>query len=387
MRYKKRLCWLLAALLLTALLAGCRSEEKTESQNPTIDVSAMTQEQENLDPAFLTGLEKGPEYPGEKRITAVMINNIARSRPTRGLTDAQVVYEIQVEGGITRFMALYEDYEKMPAVGGVRSARDQFLQLLLPFWGFLVHDGPSGSHPVNWMIRDFDFGEFSLQPNSGATFRMDRPGMPVEFTLYTDGQHITDAIARTGADDFRVYNSPMFNFVPYTQPPVVPAAGAAPEVAVLHSDSYRTLFDYDAQSARYQMSQFYSNTGDIRPTVDENNNQQVAFENVLVLFAPMSLYDNSPLVKVDYKNGGGGYYFSQGHYQPVVWRKGAPFMPLLLSSADKNETPVFINTGKTYVAVVDQKYMDAFSAHVKAGKGNEDLAQGQVNQNEADAPD
>lgn len=394
-RAKRALSLLLAVSLLMVLMAACgsgaSSTEGTASgqSRPPVQIkgNAPASSSVALNAALLTGLEKGPGFRDDRRITAVMVNNIARSRPTRGLTDAKVIYEIKVEGGITRMMALYEDYETMPTVGGVRSARDQFLQLLLPFWGFLVHDGPAGSHPVNWMMDEFDYREFSLQPNSGVSFRLDRPGMASEFTLYTDGEHIANAIKNTGADDFRQYSSTMFNFVPYTQPPRQPEAGAAEEVAVIHSTSYRSFFQYNAGEGRYAMSQFNSSNGKVENTVDENNNQQLAFDNVLVLFAPMREYDNSPLIKVDYSNGGGGYYFSQGRYEPIVWRKGAANRPLMLERADKSGNPVVLNTGTSYIAIVDDKEMDAFYAHLMSGKGNAALQTGTVNQNEADAAD
>ncbi|MEG1407464.1 MAG: DUF3048 domain-containing protein, partial [Ruthenibacterium sp.] len=78
-----------------------------------------------------TGLENKGEYENGKRFAAVMINNIAGSpsqnaRPQWGLSAADVLVEIKVEGGITRFMGLFPDYAKMPQVGPVRSARDQF---------------------------------------------------------------------------------------------------------------------------------------------------------------------------------------------------------------------------------------------------------------------
>src|SRR5699024_11788210 len=59
---------------------------------------------------------------------AVMVNNIVRARPQRGLSAAQMLFEIKVEGGITRFMALFNDYNDIQEIGPVRSGRDQFFQ-------------------------------------------------------------------------------------------------------------------------------------------------------------------------------------------------------------------------------------------------------------------
>ena len=56
---------------------------------------------------------------------AVMINNIAAARPTAGLQDAYIVYEIVVEGGITRYLALFKDVN-VAKIGSVRSSRHYY---------------------------------------------------------------------------------------------------------------------------------------------------------------------------------------------------------------------------------------------------------------------
>lgn len=53
---------------------------------------------------MLTGEAKGENYPEGQRITALMVNNLVDARPQRGLSKAQMLFEIKVEGGITRFM-------------------------------------------------------------------------------------------------------------------------------------------------------------------------------------------------------------------------------------------------------------------------------------------
>lgn len=392
---KKLFSLMLATLLLFGLAAcgndGADEPESTPDHQITLPGEDVVEpepepEPEPLNQAFLTGLEKGADYPEGKRITAVMVNNIASSRPTRGLTEAKVLYEIKVEGGITRFMALFEDYETMPTVGGVRSARDQFLQLLLPYWGFYIHDGPGGAHPVNEMLGIHNYGEFDLQPNTGSTFRLDRPGMPSEYTEYTDGEHITSAVENTSADDARNYGSPIFNFRSYNEEARKPADGEASEVAIVHSASYRTLMSYNSGTGRYEMSQF-SSSGGVNPTVDENNNQQLMFDNVVVLFAPMQLYNASELVKVNYSDGGAGFVFTQGGYELILWRKGAPQDPLALYKWEDNGEMVELNPGTTYVAVVDDANLPDFDATLKAGTASEEVAAGVVNPNEQDAED
>ena len=65
----------------------------------------------------LTGEPKGADYPEGQRITSVMVNNIVAARPQRGLSKADILFEIKVEGGITRFMPVFTDYKTIGEIG------------------------------------------------------------------------------------------------------------------------------------------------------------------------------------------------------------------------------------------------------------------------------
>lgn len=386
----KKIISLLLAMLMVSSLAACSKKEESSSQVKEVSSTSTAEsepvEEEPLEVAFLTGLEKGPDYPEGDRFVAVMVNNIAGSRPTSGLSDADMVYEIVTEGGITRFMALYQKkYETLPRIGSVRSARDQFLQLIIPFTPFLVHDGQSTV--AKNLLDEYEYHHYDLAPNTGATFRRDRPGMKREYTEYTDGEHISNAISSGDFDTKRTYNSPMFNFVPYNKEPFVPE-NKGEEVGIVHSASYRTLFNYDSASSKYIMSQFNSSKSTVEQTIDENNNQQLSFDNVVVLFAPMTLYPGTPLTKVDYY-GGAGYQFTQGGYRTLKWHKGGPHEALRLSPFEsENEDEVLaLNPGKTYIAIVDDKYLEDFAGALTSGQGSEQVAAGEGNTNEVEAED
>lgn len=383
---KKLLSLLLGAVLLTSLVA-CGGGETSSSESATViqPASSSEPEPEPLRQAYLTGLEQTADYPTGQRICAVMVSNIADSRPTSGLSQAKIVYEMKVEGGITRFMAVFEDYKTMPRVGPVRSARDQFLQMLIPSLGLYVHDGPNQNQPANWMLRDYDYDDYDLQPDyeGGLTWRdsaRKSAGFKTEYTEYTDGEHITEAIERKEKDASRTYNSPIFDFVSYEEPAPELADGTAAEVGIIHSNSYRTVFDFNTTSGRYDMSMFNSSSGvrAVEKAVDENTGEQLAFDNVLVLFAPMTLYSNSPLVKVDYGNMGIGYYFNGGRYETIRWSKGGPDAPLRLWVNDTTETSLKVNPGTSYIAVVDDTELEAFYNNMVAGTSAENAGQGEV---------
>ncbi|HEV2451009.1 MAG TPA: DUF3048 domain-containing protein, partial [Streptosporangiaceae bacterium] len=65
----------------------------------------------------------GEVVPSLNRVLAVKIDNIVNARPQTGLTRADIVYVLPVEGGLSRFLAVFSSHYP-PVIGPVRSARE-----------------------------------------------------------------------------------------------------------------------------------------------------------------------------------------------------------------------------------------------------------------------
>lgn len=109
---------------------------------------APVQEEQNVEEpstslytAPLTGL------PVDEAITrrplAVMINNAPAARPQSGLSSADIILEVLAEGGITRFIAIFQSEGAAETVGPVRSIRPYLIELGESYDGVLVHAGGS----------------------------------------------------------------------------------------------------------------------------------------------------------------------------------------------------------------------------------------------------
>ena len=315
-----------------------------------------------------TGLPKSDDYPEGQRVTAVMVNNISntsyqQARPQNGLSEADVLIEIKVEGGITRFCALFTDYRDLPEICPVRSARDQ---LILPLQPLYVHIGESVVQTQ--YVKDYSYQDMDLNLDRMGDFPRDasKGNVAREHTAYVDGDFIQKAIDALGADTRRDYTSPIFDFVNYNEPARVLTGDNALGITIEHSQSYRTYFDWDAAAGKYLMSQYSYAARDILPSTDANNGTQLSFDNVIVLFTDFDVYPDPggsgyDLQKVDYTFGGVGYYFNGGKAEPIRWKKGSPLEALYLVDAEGNETSVKVNPGKTYLAVVDLEEAGKFS--------------------------
>lgn len=103
----------------------------------------------------------------ERPVTAVMIENSPWARPQSGLKQADLVFEAIAEGGITRFMALYQ--ESQPALlGPVRSLRPYYAE-----WGYAFDDSMAhvgGSNAAKNMIRSGKYGVDLEQMFNGSYY-------------------------------------------------------------------------------------------------------------------------------------------------------------------------------------------------------------------------
>ena len=393
---KRKLLVLTALLSLCVLLAACKKSDDTISTPASTATSSAGPEatpEPTLPPYeanVLTGEPKGADYPEGQRITSVMVNNIVAARPQRGLSKADILFEIKVEGGITRFMPVFTDYKTIGEIGPVRSGRDQFFRLILPWQALYIHEGQS----VVMQQYGIDFSYGNLNNNDGANGYRDygrvnwagksynNGTLALEHTMYTNSDNIQEYIDNNKVDMNKTYNSTFFNFVDYRlgttrdlsnsidsaySDKYGPVVGDGEYVEIVHSQSYKTRFIYDSASNTYKMQQNYSD-GQWRDTVDEAaDNKVLTFPNVIVLYTDIHTYpghEAKDLQYAEYAWGGICYYCYGGKCEKIYWQKGTPLEALrlyyLTEDGQCSDTPVEINTGKSYVAVTDVDFAGNF---------------------------
>ena len=348
--------------------SAASSAPAASSQAPAASSSAPALPPYDADP--LTGEAKR----GRGRIVAVMVNNICNSarqnaRPQRGLSAASVLIESKVEGSISRLCALYSDVDAIPEVGPLRSGRDQFLQLVMPWQALYYHDGESvfcTQYVSQWDYSGLNIGGksyFNTPTHPQVAHRDPRGGVVAyEHTEFTSGPEIRQAAGNAGIGLTYDYDATFFPFADYRTGETVLLEGCqgALDVTVRHSAGYQSAFHYSDPDKVYRMEMYSSRTGRFEPAVDELNSQQLAFENLLVCFAPIAAYpgDSGDVQQVQYIAGGEAFLFTRGRVRPCQWSKLAPDLPLEVTD---NGQPVAFNRGRTYLAIVDEDEREAFA--------------------------
>ncbi|MBC5807176.1 MAG: DUF3048 domain-containing protein [Candidatus Eremiobacter antarcticus] len=138
---------------------------------------------------------------GQHRVVAVMIDNYPTSaRPQSGLTDADIVYEVEAEGGITRYMALF--LEKTPRrIGPVRSARTYFVDLARPYDPLFAHAGENNDvwEPLK-ELRASGFADMDEIVGTPEAFWRD-PSREMPHNLYTSVARLRSTARKYGWHD------------------------------------------------------------------------------------------------------------------------------------------------------------------------------------------
>ena len=315
-------------------LTGCGPSSPSESAAPTPTPEPINVYDYNL----LTGLEKSADLPDGQRPVAIMINNAQPALPQTGIADADLIYEMETEWGVTRMMAVYSDYTKVPLVGPVRSARDQFVQLVLPLNAIFVHIG--GSTYATEMLNYYQYQDIDGLYLGLTSFVFDEDRYQTkaqEHCWYTNASLIQQGINAVALSTSGTLE-PVFQFGD-------PASsdGSASAVQFDFSDYGDAAFKYDTEAGRY-LKEIYG-----AAQIDEGTGEQLSFTNLIVLFAKVGRKLETELTDFDLSSGE-GYYFTGGGYQKIRWEKGDPENPLVLF--DEKGDELSVAPGKSYIAIV-----------------------------------
>lgn len=326
-------------------------------------------------PAYDADPLTGEAKRSNGRIVGVMVNNISNTsrqnaRPQRGLSSADLLIECKVEGGITRFCAVFHDADSIPEIGPLRSGRDQFLQLLMPYQALYYHDGESAActkfiNVYNYSGLNIGGKSYFNTPTHPHVAHRDSRGRDVayEHTEFTSGKEIKQAAGNAGIGLTYANETPFFHFADYRTAASndLPGAPAAKTISITHSESYRTRLTYNSWGRSYKLEMYNRSKKAYENTVDELTGKQLTFDNVVVCFADIAAYagDSHDVQSVNYVAGGQAYLFTRGGVQVGRWEKPHPTHPLKLYTETGEE--MTLNRGKTYLALVDNDEWSNFS--------------------------
>lgn len=351
---RKRALALFLAIWMTCALAGCGKEPPAKPKPPAAppSVEEPEPEPEPYVPAGtnpLTGEPMEPEYENNRPV-AVMLNNLKAAQPQLGVSQADIIYEVPAEGGITRMLGVYQSLEGVGNLGSVRSARSYYLELALGLDALYVHAGGSpGAYrdiPV-WGVDNLDGVRGGEDAEIFWRDQERRKTKGYEHSLLTSGEKIQEYLdlGRLRTEHREGYIYPQA-FVPDG----TPAGGSPAEHVKVRFSAYKTgTFDYDAESGKYLVGQYGG------AYTDGSTGEQVAITNLLVLETGISVIsgDTEGRLNVRLTGEGAGTFFCGGKSVPIQWSKADRNSPFVYTLEDGKL--LALGQGNSYVCIISPK--------------------------------
>lgn len=322
---------LIIGVLVFFLLTGKDQPEKKKTKKKTI-----TQEEEQI---------KIVDLSSNSRPYAVMINNNkAVWGYQAGLQDAYITYEMIVEGGITRMMALFRDKDTA-RIASVRSSRHYYLDYVLENDAIYAHIGWSPRAQSD--ISSLGIDKINADNSSAFTWDSSLRNIAREHRAYTSMEKLRAAAEKKGyrtttdQDLLLTYQAKSLDLSNYD--------GAVPAntVRIPYSTSHLTSYGYDAENKVYKR---YQNNMEHKDYV---TGMQYTAKNIITYKVHnYTLNDGYSGGRQDLNNigSGEGYYISEGYAIPITWEKTSRSSQTVYKVKATGKELV-VNDGNTFIQI------------------------------------
>lgn len=330
MRKVWRLWGILAILALSVFALTACGSSSTEDALISEDGNIICP----LDGMTLDSAEQHGDYA-----LVVSIDNGAGSEPQSGIGKADLLVEIPVEAGITRFMAFF--YHNTPdTIGPVRSARHYAYDVIRAYDGIFAHCG--GSPQAYDVIKSGEVKDIDEMSCGDAFWRTEDRKAP--HNLYTSYDKLSKKSAEKEFSTVSLTECPSFDFM--TEDDMAALTYGGVEEILIPYRFKSVLFKWDGEEQRYQR---YSASD---PSIDAIDDSAVMADNVAVLYVDYKLIAEDDSGRLDMKiSSGDGVLVQYGNRINIHWTceagKGFQF-----TNSDTSEAVKLI-PGKTIIHIAD----------------------------------
>lgn len=290
----------------------------------------------------LTGLEVKDKASETQATTCIMIENSPDARPQSGLKDAGVIYEAIAEGGITRFMAIYQE-AKPQFIGPVRSVRLYYAQWAKPYNCSIAHAG--GATDALALIRNSANGYRDIDEfyNSSSYWR--QSGRYAPHNLYTSFDRL-DALNKS-----KGYSVSEYTGFARTDPDSATAIpdNATKKVSIkMSSNLYNPVYTYDTDTNTYKRAH---QSGGVHNDRAQNGTLTQYSPNVVIAIK-VHAENRTGTAYANYTTTGTGtaYIFQNGTVIEGKWTRAS--VDSELTFQDANGNTVLLNRGQVWISAI-----------------------------------
>jgi DUF3048 family protein len=281
------------------------------------------------------------ERVAERHPIAVMIDDLAAARPQSGLNSASVVWQAPAEGGIPRYMAIFQD--QLPKdVGPVRSARYYFITWAAEWRAVYVHSG--GSPQALRALREKGNGQLVYNADEfryGTYFRRIKSRFSPH-NLYIKQKNLRKLSAATGAEPGPLKAA--WKFAPDAPLEDRPIGGRITLSYPYNSITYR----YHRETNTYTRGVSVEGK-----QFDAADGKRIRPKNVVIMlmhFGPLNDGSQKHRLEADVLGSGTAWISTNGRTIKGTWQKRKLTGPTRFLDADGK--PVTLTVGQTFVQVL-----------------------------------
>jgi len=274
------------------------------------------------------------------RPLAVIIENHPAARPQFALAKANLVYEAETEGGITRFLAVFADGKDIEKIGPIRSARPYFVGWARSLSALFVHSG--GSPAALAMIARENMLDFNEFYNGQYFWRDDAKEPP--HNLFTSTAKLRSYLKKREKEQGNFLSWRFRDDKNFFQESIENKKNIVPEIAIgFKSPDFAVKWKYDPRNNDYL--RFMGGK-----THKDADGREIRAKNVAVMRVKAEVIDEKLRLKMNYVGKGEAIVCSGGKCEKGEWRK--PDNASRVRFYEENGGEFAFNAGTTWLEIV-----------------------------------
>ena len=327
---------LVLLVIIASILYGVKMMYADEVAD-NINTNNVLQNEETVQEPEPEPVKTVKTFAGNLRPIAVMIDNHIDAMPQAGLEQADLVYEIIVEGGETRLMLVLDQNKKLDRVGPIRSSRHYFLDYALENDAIYVHYGwsPQAKSDISSLGVPNINGIFY---STGSFWRDSSKYAP--HNAVTNTANILK-LAKDNGYRTTTNQEPVLNYV--ADEYEIEDGEVAKTVVIPYSDSNTAKYIYDDKTKEYTR---YSRN---KKQTDWNTDKTVTTKNIIIEFAENYSIDSYGRQTIENIKTLDGYYITNGKAIKITCQKKSRSGKTVYKDLNGNE--INVNDGKTFIQI------------------------------------
>ncbi len=320
------------ALSIILLIIYFATPKKTETVAPQ-PIQTIVKEEPVIPPIV--------DSSSSQRPLAIMIDTNIGDAKHAGLQESYVNYEMIVEGGLTRIMAIYKDKD-VNVVGPVRSARHYFLDYALEHDAVYAHFGwsPYAEENIKSLKVQNINGMIETSP-----FARDRK-LPSPHNVFTSTTKLRNIFEKLN------YSSTSNNWQVFTysnEEIELDKLGQnnlqnASRVSMTYSSSEYRTYTYDT------LNKYYLRSKNGSAHIDRRTDKQLHYKNIIIMKVENKTIDKEGRQELKTTGTGEGYFITDGYAVPIKWTKEKRNSKTVYSYL--NGEMLKLNNGNTFIQIV-----------------------------------